>query len=120
MNRFAIWTGVVCGLALVAGAAVRADEARIAAAFNKFWTARTPQDAAKAGDEIVASGVSFADALERLQHGRPYASDVKRGELRLQRGSVQGDFFYDVRVPESYDPARKYPVRFQLHGGVMM
>ena len=119
MKHFAIGTVVVCGLALSAVGAARTDDA-IAAAFNKFWAAHNPQDASKAGEEIVASGVSFAEALGRLQHGRTYSPDVKRGELRLQRRSVQGDFFYDVKVPEAYDPAQKYPLRFQLHGGVMM
>jgi hypothetical protein len=30
-----------------------------------------------------------------------------------------GEFYYDLDVPQAYDPSRKYQVRFQLHGGVM-
>ena len=33
---------------------------------------------------------------------------------------MTGDFFYELVVPPSYDPARQYQVRVQLHGGVMM
>ena len=28
------------------------------------------------------------------------------------------EYFYAVNVPTTYDPARRYQVRFQLHGGV--
>jgi hypothetical protein len=45
---------------------------------------------------------------------------VKRGVVRLRRTSTLGDFFYDLDVPEQYDPARAYQVRVQLHGGVLM
>ena len=38
----------------------------------------------------------------------------------LQRRSVAGDFFYELVVPQTYDPGRTYQVRVQLHGGVMM
>ena len=33
---------------------------------------------------------------------------------------IAGDFNYSIDVPEWYNPARAYQVRFQLHGGVMM
>jgi predicted peptidase len=29
------------------------------------------------------------------------------------------EHYYAVTVPQSYDPSRRYQVRFQLHGGVM-
>ena len=90
------------------------------AAFEKFWGAHNPQDAAKAAQTVVASAVAFDDALARLKRGRSYSADVKRGSLRLQRRTSLGEFYYDLDVPQAYDPARKYQVRFQLHGGVMM
>src|SRR5262249_7383777 len=76
--------------------------------------------ATKAAAAVVASGVAFDDALSRLKQGRSYSAQVKRGLVHLQRRSVLGEFFYDVDVPDSYDPGRKYQVRVQLHGGVMM
>jgi hypothetical protein len=97
-----------------------APPASVDAAFEKFWSARNPQDAAKAAQAVVSSGVAFDDALARLKRGRSYSPDVKRGIIRLQRRTSVGEFFYDLHVPQTYDPARKYQVRFQLHGGVMM
>jgi hypothetical protein len=78
------------------------------AAFEKFWSAHSPPDAAKAAQAVVASGISFDDAVARLKRGRGYSAAVKRGNIRLQRRTSLGEFFYDLDVPENYDPARKY------------
>jgi hypothetical protein len=113
----------VCALGClcVLGASRAAEPLSVEAAFKRFWLARNPQEAAKAGQDVVASGITFADAVARLKRGRVYSSNVKRGSsVQLQRRSVNGDFFYEVVVPEQYDPARQYQVRVQLHGGVMM
>jgi predicted esterase len=90
------------------------------AAFQKFWSAHNPDDAAKNAAAIVSSGLPFDEALAKVKRGRPYSSQVKRGLVHLQRRSVIGEFFYDLGVPDTYDPARTYQVRVQLHGGVMM
>jgi hypothetical protein len=110
----------LCALTCAIAAAGAAGPPPIDAAFQKFWDARNPQDAARAAPAIVGSGVTFADALARFQRGRTYPASARRGTVSLQRRSVAGDFFYDVVVPETYDPARSYQVRVQLHGGVMM
>jgi hypothetical protein len=103
-----------------AAAAAAAPPPSIDAVFQKFWSARNPDDAAKAAASVVTSGVSFDEALARLKRGRPYSAQVKKGLVHLQRRSVMGDFFYDVSVPDIYDPERRYQLRVQLHGGVMM
>ena len=90
------------------------------AAFRAFWDAKNPDAASKAAQGVVASGASFDDALARLKRGREYSKQVKRGAVRLQRRSILGEFLYDLDVPETYDPARTYQVRVQLHGGIMM
>jgi hypothetical protein len=90
----------------------------VAAAFNAFWAARNPQDAARLIPEIVKSGVSVADAVKRLKDGRPYSSAVTKGVVRSSYTAHGKEFFYSVDVPPSYDPGRRYQVRFQLHGGV--
>ncbi len=92
----------------------------IDAAFQKFWDTRSPADAGKATQDIVNSRVTFADALARLTRGRLFPAQAKRGLVHLTRRSITGDFLYDLNVPESYDPARTYQVRVQLHGGVMI
>jgi len=108
--------------ALAAALAVSPSAAppTIDTAFTSFWEARNPDAAAKAAQAIAASGVAFDEALARLERGRDYSKQVKRGVVRLQRRSILGEFFYDLSVPETYDPARKYQVRVQLHGGIMM
>ena len=112
---------VLCFLGVLRGSAGHGAPPSIDAAFQRFWAAHDRQDAGKAAQEIVASGVTFADALARFKRGRPYAAQVKRGTaIQLQRRSVNGDFFYQLVVPETYDPARQYQVRVQLHGGVLM
>jgi poly(3-hydroxybutyrate) depolymerase len=88
------------------------------ALFRNFFAARSPAEAARLIDPIVATGVSFDDALARLRRGRTYSADVARGRQDASHrvaGIVHG---YTIIVPEDYDPARAYPVRFQLHGGV--
>jgi poly(3-hydroxybutyrate) depolymerase len=113
---------VLCSFLCVPGPRVvySAQPPAIDAAFARFFDARNPDDAAKAAQKIAASGVSFDDALARLRRGRPYSAQVKRGVVKLQRRNVAGDFAYTLDVPETYDPARTYQVRVQLHGGVMM
>jgi hypothetical protein len=112
---------VAAMIALAAATTTRsAAPPSVDAAFEKFWAARNPDDAAKAARDVVASSVSFDDALARLKRGRTYSAKVKRGVVRMQRRSSLGEFFYDLNVPESYDPAKQYQVRVQLHGGVMM
>ena len=105
---------------LLAAAVGAAAPPSIDSAFQKFWSARNPDDAAKAAAAVVSSGIPFDAALARLKRGRPYSSQVKHGLVRLQRRSVMGEFFYDLAIPDTYDPARAYQVRVQLHGGVMM
>jgi len=109
----------VCSALPCAAVVWAAAPPAIDAAFEKFWSARTPQDAAKAVEAVVRSGITFDEALARLKRGRTYAAQPKRGLVKLQRRAVAGDFFYDLNVPLNYDPARKYQVRVQLHGGVM-
>jgi predicted esterase len=89
-------------------------------AFARFWDARSPDEASKAVDAILKSGVGVEEALARLKRGRPYRADAPRGVLARMHRTMAADFNYTVDVPESYDPARAYPVRVQLHGGVMM
>lgn len=56
--------------------------------------------------------------LQRLQQGRTYL-DEKRGEYSLRWKSKSGPYFNNiVDVPADYDPARKWQLRVQLHGGV--
>jgi poly(3-hydroxybutyrate) depolymerase len=58
---------------------------------------------------------AFDEAYAQLKQGHAYSKDVPKGALKKRHGI----FNYWLVVPDTYDPARKYQVRFQLHGGVM-
>jgi hypothetical protein len=88
------------------------------AAFAAFWAAPSPEAAATLVDPIARAGVSFDEAYRRLQRGRPYAAR-DAGVVHLENSTPDGiEHFYAVTVPDGYDPARRYQVRIQLHGGV--
>jgi hypothetical protein len=87
-------------------------------AFRRFWDARSREEAAKAVPDVLKSGVTLDDALKRLKAGRPYSPSAARGVLKFSYTARAKEFFYAVNVPDSYDPARRYQVRIQLHGGV--
>jgi len=86
-------------------------------AFQKFWEAKSPADAAKTTGNIVKSGITFDEALRRLKQGRTYVSQ-KSGVIMQSNKENGTQHFFAVNVPENYDPSRRYQVRFQLHGGV--
>lgn len=62
-----------------------------------------------------AQTVDFDAEYARLKQGRSYAAGVQTGALKRRHGR----FEYWLVVPKTYDPANRYQVRFQLHGGVM-
>ena len=67
------------------------------------------------GAAVAQAPTSFDAEYARLKQGRSYSRDVKTGALKRKHGAYP----YWLVVPASYDPARKYQVRFQLHGGIM-
>ena len=106
-------TGLVSLAAAIAGQAPAAD-----ALFATFFAAEDSAAAMIAGDAVVAAGIDFDSALDRVRKGRTYL-DEKRGEYSLRWRSKTGPFFNNVvDVPADYHPSRKWPLRVQLHGGV--
>ena len=67
------------------------------------------------GQPAAQQTAPFDAEYARLKQGRPYSREVKTGALKRKHGAVA----YWLVVPASYDPAKKYQVRFQLHGGAM-
>ena len=107
---------VFAGMLTVVG--TQSETARIDAAFQKFWLADSPEQATRLADDVIKSGVSFDEALSRLKAGRRYTAQ-QPGIIKLMNRTRDGvEHYFAVTVPESYDPAKKYQVRFQLHGGV--
>jgi predicted esterase len=119
MKPFIVFALAALALSAAEAGAVHADDS-VDKAFARFWDARSPEDAAKAAEGVIKSGVSIDDALARLKRGRPYRSDPPRGVLARTHRTMGADFNYSIDVPESYDSSRQYRVRILLHGGVMM
>ncbi|MGE3958106.1 MAG: hypothetical protein AB7H96_15430 [Vicinamibacterales bacterium] len=88
------------------------------AALAQFLAAPNPGEAAKLADAVVRSGATFDETIAALRKGRTYNADVARGVTKASH--VVGDltFNYQLDVPPTYDPTRRYQLRVQLHGGV--
>jgi len=107
-------------IAVLVGGATHSQPPGLDLALDRFWGAADVRQAAELGDGVVRSGAPFDDAYRRLKEGRPYSTQ-KAGLVRLQNRTEDGvEHQFALNVPDTYDPARKYPVRIQLHGGVMM
>ncbi|HEY2153203.1 MAG TPA: PDZ domain-containing protein [Vicinamibacterales bacterium] len=109
--------GIVAAL-FVASLSGQTKKSPADAAFDAFWSASSPQHAGQLTDPILRSGITFSDAYDRLRRGRTYVA-AKTGVVQLSRRNADGaDHFYALNVPDTYDAARRYQVRIQLHGGV--
>jgi len=88
------------------------------AALAQFVSAASPAEAATAAAAVVASGATFDEAYRALRKGRAYNADVPRGIAKASHKLGALTFNYQLEVPDSYDPAKSYQMRVQLHGGV--
>ncbi|PWU11582.1 MAG: hypothetical protein C5B51_02370 [Terriglobia bacterium] len=112
------WLPAAVLVAMSAAYAQTARTLKIDAAFEKFWAAASPAEAARLVEGIERSGVTLEEALQRVKQGRNYGPQ-KTGVLQLRNRTEDGiEHFYAVNVPADYAPARRYQVRFQLHGGI--
>jgi len=106
-------------LGLAAAAYVEPGTADLAALVRRFWAAPDVATRDAVAAEIVASGASFEAVAAELPHGRAYSADVPRGRLLRERAGIDGlRHPYMILAPEDYDPARTWPVRLDLHGGM--
>jgi hypothetical protein len=116
LTAVAAATSLLVCLTLVQGRA--AQQALDVGAVAPLLSAASPEQAAGAVDQVVASGVSFDQAMAALKRGRAYSANVPRGVVAQTRLTGSGRFPYTIEVPQAYDPARSYQVRVHLHGGV--
>jgi hypothetical protein len=86
-------------------------------AMRAFWEASSAGDADKAARQAVASGARFDEMYARLKAGRPYAKQ-KTGRIDLPSRDHGLPLDNVLEVPAEYDPARSWPLRVSLHGGV--
>lgn len=66
----------------------------------------------------AATTETFDQAYKRLRQGPTYTAQPT-GLVRMSNRSSNGvEYHFAVNVPDTYDPATKYQLRIQLHGGV--
>jgi PDZ domain-containing protein len=112
--RSAIVLSAVAALALT----LAAEPGAVDTAFDAFFAAASRSEAAERVPAVLKSRVGFDEAYRRLQRGRSYQPQPG-GIVRMENRTVDGvEHFFAVNVPETYDPSRRYQVRFHLHGGV--
>jgi len=117
-RSLALATVAVAVVAVIAGLAAQSPAPDDA--FERFWASKNTHEAHQQIDAIAHSGVSFDEAFRRLRRGRTYTAQPA-GQVRLSNRTADGvEHNFVLNVPDTYDPARAYQVRFQLHGGVMM
>lgn len=67
----------------------------------------------------IAQAADFDAEFAVLRAGPEYTGDVPRGRIDGTRTNADGTPHpYLLLVPETYDPARRYPLRVWLHGGI--
>ncbi|NNM34286.1 MAG: hypothetical protein HKO53_14515 [Gemmatimonadetes bacterium] len=84
-----------------------------------FLSAASAEARREASRALVAASVSAEAVYGALEAGRDYDVGVATGRVEAARpGDGDEPYRYFFVVPETYDPGRRYPVRFYLHGGV--
>jgi hypothetical protein len=109
----------LCSVAVRSQSADTANASALDGAFAKFWDARSPAEAGRVVDAVLSAGIGYDEALQHLKAGRRYAAQKSGVVMLTNRTDDKVEHYYAVTVPQSYDPSRRYQVRFQLHGGVM-
>lgn len=86
---------------------------------TRLWQARSAEESSSARADLITAAPDINTLYQWLKTGPTYVGDVPRGRQEGARLAADGARFpYVVVVPDSYDPARAYPVEFMLHGGV--
>ncbi|MBU2984680.1 hypothetical protein KO528_04925 [Saccharophagus degradans] len=85
-----------------------------------LWQAGTQEEIQRAGSNLKQTAVSVSTLYKWIQVGPGYSSDVPTGVQEVVRVNAQGKRFpYVLVVPKAYNPAKRYPVEFKLHGGIL-
>lgn len=86
---------------------------------SNFWFAATAQERQDSEAHLMERAGDAAALYRWLKMGAEYSVAVPKGQQESVRVAADGTRFpYVYLVPDSYDPARAYPVEFVLHGGV--
>lgn len=86
---------------------------------NDFWQADSVAEREQAAAALLQANLPLERLYALLQAGPRRDDSAATGILQFERTGADGLHFpYMVLVPDDYDPQRKYPVEFMLHGGV--
>ena len=104
-------------LIVAVASAIAAPSQKDPAALDRLWSGGDAESRERLAEQI-ATRLEFEPALALAQRGPSRRPDADTGRI-LRANRIDGvDHPYLVLVPETYDPQRRYPVRFYLHGGV--
>ncbi len=110
---------LTAGLVLAAVAVFAQEGPDIDGLMKKFFDASDEKARSQAISLIEFSGASSLEIEKHLRAGRKYSEDVETGWQVLYNKCTDGKKRpYHLYVPENYDPKKKYPIFFDLHGGV--
>ena len=118
-------TPILVGLALAftatiaaqSGGSVGASGAALDAALTAYWSASSAREAEQVAQRVVAAGADFDLVWARLKAGRRYerqGTGVRQAPTELHGARLDNV----IEIPADYDPARAWPLRVELHGGV--
>src|SRR5262245_22307159 len=97
-NRFALAAAVTATFLTFAPLHAQNPSSRVDSAFQKFWNANSPAEAERLVDDVVKSGVTFAEAYSRLQAGRTYTAQ-KTGIVMVRNKTKDGiEHFFALNV----------------------
>ena len=86
---------------------------------DSFWHAQSEEARTAAAANLLAAKPETRSVFRALAGADLHRRDVATGVVRASRTSNSGlELPYAVLVPTSYDPSKRYPVEFMLHGGV--
>ena len=86
-------------------------------ALQTFWAADTADRREAAIGGVLSTGVSYDDLAGRLKAGREYRL-ARTGRVNLPTSDRGLSLDNVLEIPPEYDPARSWPLRVSLHGGV--
>ncbi|MEZ5283334.1 MAG: hypothetical protein R2712_00725 [Vicinamibacterales bacterium] len=118
MTRLVVAAWVVGAAAVLAPPRGSTAQPSAERALTDLVDAPDSATAMAAVDRVVASGVSIETAVERLRAGRRYPEPGRSPVTMRFTASDKTPLEAVVELPAAYTPARRWPLRVQLHGGV--
>ena len=104
----------VASFVLEAGAA----ESSLGDLVESFWST-TDDSPIALSNQIKEASQDLEMLYQEFRSGPEYSADIGKGQQESVRVDESGTRFpYVFLVPESYEPTKKYPLEFMLHGGV--